>query len=240
MPDSSIHILYESGPCLAILKPAGVATQAPGGIDSMEVRVKRFLAEREGRTGNVYLGVPHRLDRPVSGVLVLARHARAAKRLARQFEHRTIKKVYWACVEGFVEPPSGTWRDCVEKIPNVPQAKLTAWDPSGGCRNGGREAVLHYRVRGATTHGSWLEIELETGRYHQIRVQAASRGHPVLGDELYGGRIPFGPPRDDPRQRPIALHARQLSFLHPMTKEPVTVVAPLPDAWQSLGIASGL
>src|SRR5439155_19488851 len=106
-----------------------------------------------------------------SGVVLFARHSRAAKRLARQFEHRTIKKLYWACVEGIVQPEQGTWRDFVLKIPNVPQAQIV---PEG--HPDGREAVLHYRTLGQTPHGSWLEIELETGRYHQIRVQAATRG----------------------------------------------------------------
>jgi 23S rRNA pseudouridine1911/1915/1917 synthase len=227
--DSPLTILYESGPCLAVLKPSGIATQAPTGIDSVEARLKRFLAERDQKTGNLYLGVPHRLDRPVSGVLVFARHSRAAKRLARQFEHRTIKKLYWACVQGTVQPEPGTWRDFVLKIPNVPQAQVVAEDHPEG-----RDAVLHYRTLGQTTHGSWLEIELETGRYHQIRVQAATRGHIVLGDEMYGSRIPFGEQHEDRRLRAISLHARQLSFLHPMTKEPVTVVAPPPEAWQAL------
>jgi RluA family pseudouridine synthase len=227
--DPPVTILYESGPCLAVLKPSGIATQAPPGIDSLEARLKRFLAERRRTAGNVYLGVPHRLDRPVSGVMVFALHSRAAKRLARQFEHRTVKKLYWACVEGTVQPAEGTWRDYVVKVPGVPQAQIVAEDHPEG-----REAVLHYRTLGRTPHGSWLAIELETGRYHQIRVQAASRGHGVLGDEMYGSRIPFGPQHEDHRLRAIALHARQLSFLHPMTKEPVTVLAPLPAAWESL------
>jgi 23S rRNA pseudouridine1911/1915/1917 synthase len=225
--DYPIDILYESGPCLALLKPAGIATQAPQGIDSLELRLKRFLADREGKTGNIYLGVPHRLDRPVSGVIVFARHSRAAMRLARQFEHRTIKKVYWAYVEGLVEPDAGTWHDFVLKIPNVPQAQVVAADHPDA-----RQAVLHYRTLGLTSYGSWLEIELETGRYHQIRVQAATRGHAVLGDEMYGSRIPFGEQLEDRRARAIALHARQLSFLHPMTQEPVTVIAPAPITWQ--------
>jgi 23S rRNA pseudouridine1911/1915/1917 synthase len=94
---TNVDILYEAGPCLVVLKPAGVATQAAPGIDSMEVRVKRFLKAREGLSGDIYLGVPHRLDRPVSGVLLLARHTRAARRISQQFENREVRKVYWAC-----------------------------------------------------------------------------------------------------------------------------------------------
>ncbi len=274
---SSVVILYENGPCLAVLKPPGIATQAPPGIDSLESRLKSLLAERRQQPGNVYLGVPHRLDRPVSGVVVFGLHRRAAQRLARQFERRTIKKVYWACVEGIVQPAEGTWRDFVVKIPGVPQAQIVpsrvarpehggdgrgteeradgaAPRPSPPCSGRAtpeltyqgadaprsppeaREAVLHYRTLGQTPHGSWLEIDLETGRYHQIRVQAASRGHAVLGDEMYGSRIPFGEQTEDRRLRAIALHAQQLGFVHPMTKEPVTVLAPPPEAWNGLGL----
>src|SRR3712207_7196614 len=99
-----LDVLYDSGPCLVINKPSGILTQAPAGIDSLEVQVKAFYREREGKEGNIYLGLPHRLDRPVSGAIVFARHARAAQRLAAQFENRTVTKVYWAAVEGHVEP----------------------------------------------------------------------------------------------------------------------------------------
>ena len=97
-----LEILYDNGPCLVVNKPAGVLTQAPAGIDSMEVRVKAFYREREEKEGNIYLGLPHRLDRPVSGAIVFARHVRAAQRLSSQFENRTVTKVYWAVVEGDV------------------------------------------------------------------------------------------------------------------------------------------
>ena len=112
-------------------------------------------------------------------------------------------------------------------------------DPPGRGHQGGMGASrtfarTPYRVRGETPHGSWLEIELGTGRMHQIRLQAAMRGHPVLGDALYGARSTFGPDREDPRDRAIALHARELHFAHPMTKEPVSVVAPLPAGWEAI------
>src|SRR5579871_4903950 len=95
-------ILLEDGPVLVVCKPAGVATQAPPGIDSLETRIRAFIREREQKLGNFYLGIPHRLDRPVSGVMVFARHVRAAHRLSKQFEARTIRKVYWAAVAGRV------------------------------------------------------------------------------------------------------------------------------------------
>jgi 23S rRNA pseudouridine1911/1915/1917 synthase len=99
-----------------------------------------------------------------------------------------------------------------------------------------RHAVLHYRVLGGGDWGTWLAIELETGRTHQIRIQSSSRGHPILGDAQYGSTIPFGPPEEDERLRWIALHARSLSFFDPATREPVTVSAPVPSEWETLGV----
>jgi RluA family pseudouridine synthase len=220
------ELLYEEGPCFAVLKPGGVLTQGPPGVDSMELRFKRFLQRREGKTGNVYLGVPHRLDRPASGVLLLARHARAARRLAEQFEGRMVQKTYWAIVEGAVSPSEGAWRDFHRKTPGEAKAELVGEDHPEG-----KPAILRYRVLAAEANRSWLEIELETGRTHQIRVQAASRGHPILGDFLYGATTPFGPATNDERQRWIALHARWIAFKHPMTREPVSVTAPLLAPW---------
>jgi 23S rRNA pseudouridine1911/1915/1917 synthase len=163
--------------------------------------------------------------------MVFARHVRAARRLAEQFEARTVRKIYWACVEGHVTPDAGTWEDYVRKLPERPQAEIVGDDHPEG-----RLAVLHYRTLGAGDWGTWLEIELETGRTHQVRVQAAGRGHPVLGDDQYHSLIPFGPQYDDPRLRVIALHSRRLVFRHPMTHEPVDVTAPLPPAWDALGL----
>lgn len=249
-----LEILYDNGPCLVINKQAGILTQAPAGIDSLEVQVKAFYKDREGKPdGNIYLGLPHRLDRPVSGAIVFARHVRAAQRLSRQFEDRTVTKVYWAAVEGHIEPDEDTWTDHLHKRHGMAQSIVV---PEGDPR--GKIAILHYRVlnRGFLAVPSWgggkikmasdssshhgptmcslLEIELKTGRTHQIRVQCASRGHAVLGDSQYGSNLPFGEPFADERMRAIALHARQLAFTHPMTDEPVDVTAPLPPAWQSL------
>jgi RluA family pseudouridine synthase len=226
LPTDGFELLYEEGPCFAVLKPGGVLTQGPPGVDSMELRFKRFLQRREGKTGNVYLGVPHRLDRPVSGVLLLARHVRAARRLAEQFEGRMVRKTYWAVVEGRVLPDAGTWSDYLRKTPGEAKVELAPENHPDG-----KSAILHYRVLAANDDRSWLEIELETGRTHQIRVQAASRGHPILGDLLYGAATPFGPETDDERQRWIALHARFIAFKHPMTREAVSVTAPLLSPW---------
>lgn len=221
-----LTILYENGPCLVVLKPAGVLTQAPPGIDSMEVRIRRFLQHREGKEHNLYLGVPHRLDRPVSGAFVVARHVRAARRLAEQFEARTIDKRYWCLVAGLVEPERGTWIDYMRKVEDEPRSEIVANTAAGA-----REAILHYHVKAQREHFTWLEIRLETGRTHQIRLQASHHGHPILGDTLYGSGVPFGPACEDPRDRWIALHARRLEFRDPMTKDPVCVEAPLSGQW---------
>ncbi len=245
---NAIEILYEEGPCLVVCKPPGVATQAPPGIDSLETRIKLYLKQRDGSPHDVYLGVPHRLDRPASGAIVFATRRRAAQKLAKQFEHREIKKTYWAWVEGQPDPPEGTWRDSVRKIYGKPQAEIVAADHPDA-----RLAVLHYRVVrtgsffSSTTQlnghdsiqeagavavpASLLEIDLETGRTHQVRIQTASRNHPVLGDRLYGSKVPFGPSQDDERLRAIALHARTLAFRHPTSKEWVSITAPMPAFW---------
>ncbi len=233
MLPSGFDVLYEEGPCLVIAKPGGVLTQAPPGVDSLEIRIKQFLKTRDLKPGNVYLATLHRLDRPVSGVMVFAKHVRAARRLASQFQNRTVQKTYWAWVEGPVDPLTGTWTDYVRKVPDVARAEIVDDQHPDG-----RIAVLHYRVLGVQDGVSWLEIELETGRMHQIRLQAGHRGHPIVGDVLYGARLPFGPQTAEPRERCIALHAQSLRFLHPMTCVPVCQTAPLPAAWSALFMGS--
>src|SRR3954468_18233830 len=230
MPNSELEILYDSGPCLVVNKPSGVLTQAPAGIDSMEIRLKAFYRQREQKDGNIYLGLPHRLDRPVSGAIVFARHVRAAQRLSSQFENRTVTKVYWAVVEGDVQPDEAAWTDYLHKRHGMPQSIVV---PEGDPR--GKLAIMRYHVLGRIEGiGTWLEVELETGRTHQIRVQSASRGHPVIGDAQYGSTRAFGEQFEDERLRAIALHARQLGFNHPMTNEPVDVIAPTPRAWEAV------
>ena len=124
MAPEGFDLLYEEGPCLVVGKPGGVLTQGPPGIDSLELRVKQFLKQRDGKSGQVYLGVPHRLDRPVSGALILCKHVRAARRVAEQFQRREVAKTYYALVEGTVSPESETWSDFMRKIPEVAKAEL--------------------------------------------------------------------------------------------------------------------
>lgn len=233
---SKIHLLYDGNPLFGIWKPPGTATQAPAPFPSLETQMKDWLREREQKTGNVYLGVPHRLDRPVSGVIVFTRHERAARSVSRQFERRTVKKLYWTVVEGLVSPAEGTWTDHLRKIYGRPQTEVVRPDAPGA-----QVAVLRYRKLGTTTTregrpATWLEIELETGRTHQIRIQASSRGHAVLGDSSYGATTTFGPQGVDPRERHIALHARFLGLRQPKTQDPVDLTAPLPQSWRELSL----
>jgi len=225
------EILFEDADLLAVAKPAGLLTQSALGIDSLEVRIKRFLKERDGAEGDVYLGVPHRLDRPVSGAILFAKNLKAAQRISKQFESRRVEKTYWALVEGEVEPGEGTGTDYLKKIEGKPRTVVVEANDSGG-----RKAVLHYEVIQGVVGRTLLEITLETGRTHQIRVQCASRGHPLLGDELYGSRERFGPWSDDERQRLIALHARRLKFWNHTARGFVTVEAKLPEHWKDAGV----
>lgn len=220
------QLLYESGPCLAVNKPGGLLTQAPPHIDSLEQRVKSYFKLRDEKPGRVYLGVPHRLDRPASGLLVMARHVRAARRLSEQFQHRMVEKTYWMLVEGVVPDEEGTWTDFMRKVPDQPLAELVERNHPDA-----KHAVLHFRRLAVKEDMSWLEVRLETGRMHQIRLQASTRAHPIVGDAQYGSAQIFGPQTEDLRQRWIALHAKQLSFRHPMNREPVSLQAPLPDFW---------
>jgi 23S rRNA pseudouridine1911/1915/1917 synthase len=230
-----MQILFEDNHCLVVNKPAplltqGVPVQTAGGpIPTLEALAKAYLKERYHKTGNVYVGIPHRLDRPVSGVMVFARNTKAARRLAEQFQNRQVTKVYWAAVEGEVEPEAGTWEDWLRKLPEEARSeRVEASEP------GARQARLSYRRLAAADGLSFLEIQPDTGRMHQIRVQAAERGWPVVGDLFYGARIAFGPIPAQPRERIIALHARSLTFLHPIRYQPIQAIAPLPEAWAAL------
>jgi 23S rRNA pseudouridine1911/1915/1917 synthase len=227
----SVQILFEDNHCIAVCKPAPLLTQGvPPGIPTLEAMVKAYIKVRYQKPGNVYLGIPHRLDRPVSGAVVFARNTKAAQRLAEQFRNRQVRKVYWAVVEpnasGELPPAEGVWEDYLLKVKEEARTQ-----PVAPGTEGARHAALHFRRLQEGADGALLEIEPQTGRMHQIRVQAAARGWPVRGDVAYGARLPFGPPAELARDRIIALHARSLTFLHPIRYEPLTVTAPLPPAW---------
>ncbi len=218
---TALSVLLEDGPILAINKPAGLLTQAPPGVPSLEAEVKAWLKERHDKPGNVYLGIPHRLDRSVSGVIVFTRNSKAAARMAEQFEQREVRKIYWAVVEAIPDPPAAELTDWIMKLPEQSRAEVVSAVTPGarGCR-------LSYRVLATRENESLVEIEPHTGRMHQIRVQFASRGWPVLGDTQYGStRSPFS------EEQRIALHAHSLTFQHPVRYDPLTISAPLPEDW---------
>jgi 23S rRNA pseudouridine1911/1915/1917 synthase len=225
--ERSPSILFEDNQCIAVNKPAGLLTQGvPQGLPTLEAWVKDYLRTKYHKPGNVYLGVPHRLDRCVSGVIVFARNSKSAARLAEQFQSHRVEKVYWAIVEGRVEEPSSPWVDWLRKIPEEARSEVVPPNEAEG-----KEAILQVTVMATAPDQSYLELLPKTGRMHQLRIQTANRGHPILGDALYGSKTTFGPFTETVRDRPIALHARSLTFLHPIQYEPLTVTAELPDYW---------
>lgn len=225
-------ILHEDYHLIAVNKPAPLLTQAPAGIPSLESMIKAYIKEKHNKPAGVYLGIPHRLDRPVSGVVVFARNTKAAQRVHHQFQERTVQKTYWAAVAGDVQPETGTWEDWMRKIPEESRAvPATPEEPFA------KKAVLQYRVLERFPGGTLLELRPETGRMHQLRVQSAWRGHPVLGDDLYGSTHPFGPAWENPRDKVVALHARRLELDHPVTKTRLVLEAPLPEYWAPLQLS---
>lgn len=233
------RICFEASGVVAVIKPAGLPTQAPPGIDSLE----QWLRSQVPPGG--YLGVPHRLDRAVSGVMLFAVTPRAARQLSRQFERRQIAKTYIAVTElGDAGGPRsglpttgddtwGEWIDWLAKIPDQPRARLAMADEPGS-----RQAQTRARhigslggPDGATL--AMLQLEPRTGRMHQLRVQAAARGMPIVGDTAYGARSPWVAQLggSDRQWEAIALHAWRIAFTDPDTKEPRAIEAPLPEAW---------
>jgi 23S rRNA pseudouridine1911/1915/1917 synthase len=218
--DAALEVLYEDNHCLAIRKPAGrLSTHFAGREETLDRDVKAYLKEKYHKPGQVFLGVVHRLDRPVSGVLMFARTSKAAARLAQQFREGTVEKVYWAVVEGSVQRAAGSLEDWLRK--DEAKGRVEVVEPR---EKGARQALLHYQRKAELGGLTWLEIRPQTGRTHQLRVQLAHHGVPVYGDARYGAVHTFG--------NAIALHARSLTFLHPVRYEPVTLTAEVPRAWR--------
>ncbi len=229
MTPAPFEILFEDHHLLVVNKPAPLLTQAPEGVPSLESAVKAYVKEKYAKPAGVYLGIPHRLDRPVSGVVVFARNTKAAQRVHAQFQEHRVRKVYWAIVEGNVTPESGVWEDWLRKLPEESRTVRAEANTEGA-----KLATLEYRVLQARGDSTVLELAPQTGRMHQLRVQTSLRGHPVLGDPAYGSSRSFGPAGELPRDRVIALHARRLTLTHPFSKAELTLEAPLPGYWQSV------
>src|SRR2546428_737198 len=183
-----LDILYEDNHCLAVAKPSGVSSAHFQGRDqTLDRAVKHYLKEKYGKPGNVFLGVVHRLDKPVSGVLLFARTSKAAARLSQQFREGTIEKVYWAVVEGEITETAGSLDDGLRKAVDGARVEFVPARSEGA-----RQALLHYHCRAIHGGLTWLEIRPQTGRTHQLRVQLAHRDRPIYGDARYGGLHTFG------------------------------------------------
>ena len=221
MTIAPFRVLLEDNHLLAVVKPAelptmGVAEDRP----SLLTEAKRYIKHKYQKPGNVYLGIVSRLDAPVTGIVLLARTSKAARRLTEQFRERTVQKRYWCLVQKPPTPESGRWVDWVRK--DERHRKMHICEPN---TQGAQEARLSYEVIKLAKRAVLLEINLETGRKHQIRVQLSAHGRPILGDRKYGSRMAF--------PRGIALHARQLEFDHPVRSERITLTAPTPKSWKS-------
>jgi len=215
-----LEVLYEDNHLLVVNKPAmlptmGVASDRP----SLLSVAKEYVRQKYNKPGKVYLGVVSRLDAPVTGVVIMARTSKAAARLSEAFRERRVRKSYWGVVEGIPDEPEGMLEHYLRKDERHRRVHVTHANAPDA-----QLARLKYRVAESRQNLSLLKIELETGRKHQIRVQLAKIGHPLLGDLKYGSqeKFPLG----------LALHARSLELEHPVRKEPIKWEAPLPSSWR--------
>jgi 23S rRNA pseudouridine1911/1915/1917 synthase len=216
-------VIYEDNHLLALYKPAGLLVQGDesGKVCLLDL-AKAWIKERHRKPGRVFLGLVHRLDRPVAGAMVFARTSKAAARLSLQIRTRQMHKVYHAVVEGRLPSMEGQLSHHIERGERASRI-VTAETPLG------REARLNYRVREAAGGRSLVEVKLLTGRKHQIRLQLAHIGCPIMGDVRYGAPSPLP-------ARQIALFARQIVLEHPTRRERLTLTAPLPAGWPWPGV----
>jgi len=219
-----LDVLYEDNHCLAVNKPAGLLAQGDvTGAPNLVDEARAYLKAKYAKPGNVFVGLVHRLDQPTSGVVVLARTSKAAARLSAQFRAGTVGKIYWAVVEGDGPSDSGSWLDTLRKDERRNVVEVV---PEG--TTGGKAAALRYTVLGRSPGRCWLEVRPATGRSHQIRVQLASRGHPIVGDQKYGARSALRALDGKPR---VALHAHKLTFTRPTGPGAISVTAAAPADW---------
>ena len=220
MSDVSSRVLYEDNHIIIINKLPGEIVQADrsGDVTLMD-DVKDYLKVKYGKPGNVFLGLPHRLDRPTSGIVVFARTDKALSRLSQMFREGKMEKIYWAVVDRPMTSPSGLLKHYIYR--DTGKNKSFAYNSPDRRRGDLQEARLEYRTIGQSERYTLLEIHLLTGRHHQIRAQLAACGVHIKGDLKYGF------PRSNP-DGGICLHSREISFTHPVSREDIRVVAPVP------------
>jgi len=211
-------VVYEDNHIIIVNKTASEIVQGDKTGDTpLSELVKQYLKEKYQKPGNVFIGVTHRLDRPVSGLVVFAKTGKALSRLNEMFKNNEVKKTYWAVVKN--RPPQDEEELVHYMIRNEKQNKSYAYDRE---KVGSKKAVLHYRLIGHSQNYYLLEVDLKTGRHHQIRCQLAKMGCPIKGDLKYGA------PRSNP-DGSICLHARHIRFIHPVSKEWIDAEAPVPS-----------
>ena len=211
-------VVYEDNHIIVVNKTSSEIVQGDKTGDTpLSEMVKQYLKEKYNKPGNVFIGVTHRLDRPVSGLVVFAKTSKALPRLNEMFRNGEVKKTYWAIVK---ECPKETEGELVHYlVRNEKQNKSYAYDKE--VKNS-KKAVLHYKLIGHSQNYYLLEVDLKTGRHHQIRCQLAKMGCPIKGDLKYGF------PRSNP-DGSICLHARTVQFVHPVSKEMIQFTAPVPE-----------
>ena len=220
-----MEVLYEDNHIIIVSKQSGEIVQGDKTGDTpLSDVVKEYIKRVHGKPGNVFLGVVHRLDRPVSGVVVFAKTSKALARLNTMFRDGEVHKTYWAIVQDRPQAMEATVEGWITR--NEKQNKSYMHQREV---NGSKHAVLTYRMIAATDRYALLEVKLLTGRHHQIRCQLASLGCPIKGDLKYGAK------RSNP-DGSISLHARRVEFVHPVSKEHILVEAPVPkdNLWREI------
>jgi 23S rRNA pseudouridine1911/1915/1917 synthase len=214
----NLQVLFEDNHLIIVNKRAGDITQGDKtGDKPLSDVVKEYVKVKYNKVGNVFLGVVHRLDRPTSGVIIFARTSKALERLNKMLRDKIINKTYWAVIKNHPEKEKNTLINYLKKNPKNNKSSVYTKEITDS-----KKAILHYNVIKKLDNYSLVEIDLETGRHHQIRAQLSFIGFPIKGDLKYG----FNRSNKDGS---IHLHARKIEFVHPVTKEQISVIAPTPQ-----------